>query len=91
MERLGEGCRRHPTAGCMGAFGGAKLLRFGLKSASAMGEGGAIGVLRFAEDDGKTYNGSLASLCNFANNLGQPPLNAELEPYRWAGAESVLA
>jgi uncharacterized peroxidase-related enzyme len=34
---------------------------------------------------------SLATLCNFANNLGQPPLNAELEPYRWAGAESVLA
>ena len=34
---------------------------------------------------------SLATLCNFANNLGRPPLNAELEPYRWAGAESVLA
>jgi uncharacterized peroxidase-related enzyme len=34
---------------------------------------------------------SLATLCNFANNLGQPPLNAELEPYRWAGAEGVLA
>lgn len=26
---------------------------------------------------------SLATLCNFANNLGQPPLNAELERYRW--------
>lgn len=26
---------------------------------------------------------SLATLCNFANNLGRPPLNAELEPYRW--------
>jgi hypothetical protein len=26
---------------------------------------------------------SLATLCNFANNLGQPPLNAQLEPYRW--------
>lgn len=26
---------------------------------------------------------SLATLCNFANNLGQPPLNAELEPHRW--------
>jgi uncharacterized peroxidase-related enzyme len=28
---------------------------------------------------------SLATLCNFANNLGQPPLNEQLEPYRWAG------
>ncbi len=28
---------------------------------------------------------SLATLCNFANNLGQPPLNAQLEPYRWNG------
>jgi AhpD family alkylhydroperoxidase len=26
---------------------------------------------------------SLATLCNFANNLGQAPLNRELEPYRW--------
>lgn len=26
---------------------------------------------------------SLATLCNFANNLGQPPLNAQLEAYRW--------
>ncbi len=26
---------------------------------------------------------SLATLCNFANNLGQPPLNQQLEPYRW--------
>jgi alkylhydroperoxidase family enzyme len=34
---------------------------------------------------------SLATPCNFANNLGQPLLNAELKPYRWAGAESVLA
>lgn len=25
---------------------------------------------------------SLATLCNFANNLGQPALNPELEPYR---------
>lgn len=25
---------------------------------------------------------SLATLCNFANNLGSPPLNPELEPYR---------
>lgn len=25
----------------------------------------------------------LATVCNFANNLGQPPLNKELEPYRW--------
>jgi hypothetical protein len=23
---------------------------------------------------------SLATLCNFANNLGQPPLNSQLEP-----------
>ena len=26
---------------------------------------------------------SLATLCNFANNLGQPPLNEQLVPYRW--------
>jgi uncharacterized peroxidase-related enzyme len=26
---------------------------------------------------------SLASLCNFANNFAQPPLNAELAPYRY--------
>ena len=26
---------------------------------------------------------SLATLCNFANNLGRPPLNEELEAYRW--------
>jgi uncharacterized peroxidase-related enzyme len=26
---------------------------------------------------------SLATLCNFANNLGQPPLNAELHEHRW--------
>jgi uncharacterized peroxidase-related enzyme len=31
---------------------------------------------------------SLATLCNFANNLGQPPLNAELEAYRWSGSAS---
>lgn len=29
---------------------------------------------------------SLATLCNFANNLGQPPLNPQLEPYRWEAA-----
>lgn len=28
---------------------------------------------------------SLATLCNFANNLGQPDLNPQLEPYRWTG------
>jgi uncharacterized peroxidase-related enzyme len=26
---------------------------------------------------------SLATLCNFANNLGRPPLNEQLETYRW--------
>lgn len=26
---------------------------------------------------------SLATLCNFANNLGQPPLNEQLSAYRW--------
>lgn len=26
---------------------------------------------------------SLATLCNFANNLGQPPLNPQMETYRW--------
>jgi uncharacterized peroxidase-related enzyme len=34
---------------------------------------------------------SLATLCNFANNLGQAPLNSELEPYRWYGLEDVVA
>lgn len=29
---------------------------------------------------------SLATLCNFANNLGLPPLNPELEAYRWEPA-----
>ena len=29
---------------------------------------------------------SLATLCNFANNLGEPPLNEQLEPYRWEPA-----
>ena len=28
---------------------------------------------------------SLATLCNFANNLGQPPLNPQLEAFRWDG------
>ena len=26
---------------------------------------------------------SLATLCNFANNLGRPPLNPQIETYRW--------
>ncbi len=26
---------------------------------------------------------SLATLCNFANNLGQAPLNPQMEAYRW--------
>ena len=34
---------------------------------------------------------SLATLCNFANNLGQPPLNPQLEPYRWDGVKAVAA
>jgi uncharacterized peroxidase-related enzyme len=34
---------------------------------------------------------SLATLCNFANNLGQPPLNPELEPYRWSGPLAAVA
>ena len=34
---------------------------------------------------------SLATLCNFANNLGRPPLNAELEPYRWEPASVPAA
>jgi uncharacterized peroxidase-related enzyme len=34
---------------------------------------------------------SLATLCNFANNLGQAPLNSELEPYEWSKEELVGA
>jgi hypothetical protein len=32
---------------------------------------------------------SLASLCNFANNLGGAPLTPQLEPYRWSCLNSV--
>lgn len=34
---------------------------------------------------------SLATLCNFANNLGEPPLNPQLEAYRWDGAAVAAA
>ncbi len=34
---------------------------------------------------------ALATLCNFANNLADPPLNAELESFRWHGAHSLAA
>ncbi|MDR3531884.1 MAG: carboxymuconolactone decarboxylase family protein [Rhodopila sp.] len=34
---------------------------------------------------------SLATLCNFANNLGQPPLNPELEAFRWDGPSAAAA
>ncbi|GBD46820.1 carboxymuconolactone decarboxylase family protein [Methylopila sp. Yamaguchi] len=34
---------------------------------------------------------SLATLCNFANNLGQPPLNPQLEAYRWDGLTAEAA
>lgn len=34
---------------------------------------------------------SLATLCNFANNLGQPPLNPQLEPFRWNGPAAQVA
>ena len=34
---------------------------------------------------------SLATLCNFANNLGQPPLNTQLQPYAWDGAPAIAA
>ncbi|TDR92963.1 carboxymuconolactone decarboxylase family protein [Enterovirga rhinocerotis] len=34
---------------------------------------------------------SLATLCNFANNLGEPDLNAQLEPYRWNGPVAAAA
>jgi len=34
---------------------------------------------------------SLATLCNFANNLGQPDLNPQLQPYAWAGRPAAVA
>lgn len=34
---------------------------------------------------------SLATLCNFANNLGQPDLNPQLAPYRWDGPTAQAA
>lgn len=34
---------------------------------------------------------SLATLCNFANNLGGAPLNPQLEAYRWGGPSAAAA
>ena len=34
---------------------------------------------------------SLATLCNFSNNLGRPALNPELAPYEWRGAQVEAA
>lgn len=34
---------------------------------------------------------SLATLCNFANNLGQPDLNPELAQFRWDGPAKQMA
>lgn len=34
---------------------------------------------------------SLATLCNFANNLGQPALNPQLSAYEWKGAAQPAA
>jgi uncharacterized peroxidase-related enzyme len=34
---------------------------------------------------------SLATLCNFSNNLGRPALNPELAPYAWSGAPAEAA
>jgi len=34
---------------------------------------------------------SLATLCNFANNLGAPPLNPQLEAFRWESPRSESA
>jgi uncharacterized peroxidase-related enzyme len=34
---------------------------------------------------------SLATLCNFANNLGKPDLNPQLQPYAWSGAPTSVA
>lgn len=33
---------------------------------------------------------SLATLCNFANNLAQPPLNPELQDHRWERVSEAL-
>jgi uncharacterized peroxidase-related enzyme len=33
---------------------------------------------------------SLATLCNFANNLAGPALNPQLEPYRWSGVTPAI-
>lgn len=34
---------------------------------------------------------SLATLCNFANNLGKPDLNPQLQPYTWSGTPTSVA
>ena len=33
----------------------------------------------------------LATICNFANNLGQPALNPQLEPFRWERPQTLAA
>jgi uncharacterized peroxidase-related enzyme len=33
----------------------------------------------------------LATICNFANNLGRPELNVQLEPYRWERPAALAA
>lgn len=34
---------------------------------------------------------SLATLCNFTNNMGQPPLNPQYEPYAWSPSAAAAA
>ncbi|AEI02345.1 hypothetical protein OCA5_c12030 [Afipia carboxidovorans OM5] len=34
---------------------------------------------------------SLATLCNFSNNLGQPDLNPQLQPYAWNNTAAIAA
>ncbi|MGB3867202.1 MAG: carboxymuconolactone decarboxylase family protein [Xanthobacteraceae bacterium] len=34
---------------------------------------------------------SLATLCNFANNLGKPDLNPQLQPYAWTAPATAIA
>lgn len=62
-----------------GAVADAELAAF---KAAGFSEGQALEVV---------LGVSLATLCNFANNLGQPPLNPELSAFAWTPPQAAAA
>jgi alkylhydroperoxidase family enzyme len=50
--------------------------------AAGFGDGAALEVV---------LGVSLATLCNFANNLAQPPLDPQLDAYRWDPPQPAAA